>query len=465
MTESLHTIVIQNISPCIQEGEFPAKQVVSEPIVVEADIFTDAHTLIEADLLYKAPHENEWQSIPFTSIFNDRYRAQFIPFEIGIHSFTIEAWVNEAALWQLDFKKKHEAGLDMTPDLLIGHKLLTNLKLEKHAKGLIQKNQSQSIRAALNPEIRGDARQLKSKSAFKVLNKELQVFVTRKRALFSSWYEFFPRSSSGSLKHGTFKDVMGLLPDIRNMGFDVLYFPPIHPIGIQKRKGKNNALQAMPDDPGSPWAIGSPEGGHDAVHPELGTLKDFDQLIKKASENGLEIALDIALQCSPDHPYLKTNPEWFIKRPDGSYQYAENPPKKYEDIIPFHVTESNQKALFKEITRVFLFWLKRGVRIFRIDNPHTKPFSLWKHVIDEVRKVDMEVIFLAEAFTRPKVMRYLAQIGFDQSYTYFTWRNTKYELVEYLTELTKNETRHYFRPNFFVNTPDILSDALQMGHI
>lgn len=460
----IHTIVIQNVSPSVHEGEFSARGIISEPIAVEADIFTDAHTLIEADLLYKGPEETEWQRTPFTSINNDRYRAAFTPLSIGIHSFTVEAWVNAAGLWQADFKKKQEAGLDMTTDLIIGSQLLLSLKdkeLQKYAKELQQKNQSAAVRTALDPAIAIIGR--KTRSAFTSFEKKLPVFVTRKRAGFSSWYELFPRSCSGSLKHGTFKDVVALLPDIKKMGFNVLYFPPIHPIGSQKRKGKNNALTAMPDDPGSPWAVGSVDGGHDAIHPELGTLKDFEALVKKALEHGLEIALDIALQCSPDHPYLKTHPEWFVKRPDGTYQYAENPPKKYEDIIPFHFTEKNQKSLFNEITRVFLFWLKKGVRIFRIDNPHTKPFSLWQTVIDEVRKVDPEAIFLAEAFTRPKVMQYLAKIGFDQSYTYFTWRNTKHEITEYVTELTKTEMRDYFRPNFFINTPDILSDHLQMG--
>lgn len=447
---TIHTIIIQNVFPCVQRGEFPAKAVVGDPVVVEADIFTDAHTIIEANLLYRGPTDTEWQKTPFKSIFNDRYRAEFIPDTIGIYTFTIEAWVNPVALWQADFKKRVDAGVELEADLAIGAKLIREMGLGELKK-----------QTALDPTLSRLARP-KCRPVVS-LSEELKVFVTRKRALFSSWYELFPRSTSGTLKHGTFQDVIKLLPDIKAMGFNVLYLPPIHPIGKQKRKGKNNALEALPDDPGSPWAVGSAEGGHDAVHSQLGNLKDFDQLVKKAGEQGLEIALDIALQCSPDHPYLKSHSDWFTKRPDGSYQYAENPPKKYEDIIPFHFSASNQEALFNEIKRIFLFWLKHGVRIFRVDNPHTKPFALWSYVIDEVRKVDPEVIFLAEAFTRPRLKEYLAKLGFDQSYTYFTWRNSKREITEYLKELTKSDVSAYLRPNFFINTPDILPETLQTG--
>lgn len=471
-TNTLHSIVIQNISPR-PEPSGPAKRVLLELIEVEADIFTDPHTKLEADLLVKAPSSSKPVRIPFHPLVNDRFKAGFVPDAPGVYSFHIEAWVNPAALWQDDFRKKQEAGLDLTVDLQIGASLLLEVadllppdqgkKLFQIAKSLSQKKSAEAEVVALDPEITRLSRLARPKAWKEVFSKEQEVFITRKKALYSTWYELFPRSCSGTLKHGTFSDVIAKLPRLSRMGFDVLYLPPIHPIGKTKRKGKNNALTALPEDPGSPWAVGSDDGGHDAIHKELGTLTDFEKLVRKALDLGIEIALDIALQCSPNHPYLIKHPEWFLKRPDGTYQYAENPPKKYEDIIPFHFTDENKDALFKEILRIFLFWMKRGVRIFRVDNPHTKPFALWEYVIGEVRKIDPGVIFLAEAFTRPKIMHHLARIGFDQSYTYFTWRNTKWELMEYLKELTKTEARNYLRPNFFVNTPDILPEALQYG--
>ncbi|CRX38224.1 alpha-1,4-glucan--maltose-1-phosphate maltosyltransferase [Estrella lausannensis] len=469
-TNTLHSIVIQNISPK-PEPFGPAKRVLLEQVEVEADIFTDPHTKLEADLIVKAPGLRKTTRIPFHPLVNDRFKAVFVPDTPGTYSFFVEAWVNPAALWQEDLRKKQEARLDLTVDLQIGAALLVevadllppeeSVKLLQIAKKLREQKGAEAV--AFDPEIARLGRLARPKSRQGVCSQEQEVFVTRKKALFSTWYELFPRSCSGTMRHGTFNDVVAKLPRISRMGFDVLYLPPIHPIGKTKRKGKNNALTALPDDPGSPWAVGSHEGGHDAIQRELGTLADFERLVKEAESLGIEIALDIALQCSPDHPYLKEHPEWFLKRPDGTYQYAENPPKKYEDIIPFHFTEDNKDTLFREILRIFLFWMKRGVRIFRVDNPHTKPFALWEYVIGEVRKVDSGVIFLAEAFTRPKIMHHLARIGFDQSYTYFTWRNTKWELTEYLTELTKTEARNYLRPNFFVNTPDILPESLQWG--
>jgi starch synthase (maltosyl-transferring) len=294
--------------------------------------------------------------------------------------------------------------------------------------------------------------------------KELIVIVDPEKARFSTWYEMFPRSCTPRVgRHGTFKDCEARLPDIAAMGFDVLYFPPIHPIGRTYRKGKNNALETGPDDPGSPWAIGAEEGGHTTVHPELGTLADFTHLVAKARELGLEIALDLAFQCTPDHPYVKTHPEWFRHRPDGSIQYAENPPKKYQDIYPFDFASLRWRELWEELKQVVFFWMGNGVRVFRVDNPHTKPFSFWAWLIEEVKRKCPEVIFLSEAFTRPKVMYRLAKIGFTQSYTYFAWRNTKSEITQYLTELTTTEVREYLRPNLWPNTPDILTEYLQLG--
>lgn len=472
-TSVLHSIVIQNISPSAHiKGD--AKRVLGEPVEVEADIFTDPHTKLEADLILTAPGLAKPVRIPFHPLFNDRYKADVIPDAVGVYSFYIEAWVNPAALWQEEFKKRLAAGQDLAIEFRIGSLILAEvaemlsggeaLKMRGYAEALAKKKGAELEAIALDPEISLLGRLARPQKPRLAVSEEQKIFVTRKKALFSTWYELFPRSCSGSTsKHGTFSDVIALLPRLARMGFDVLYLPPIHPIGRTKRKGKNNSLTALPEDPGSPWAVGAVEGGHDAIHPELGTLADFEKLVSKALDSGIEVALDIALQCSPDHPYLEKHPEWFLKRPDGTYQYAENPPKKYEDIIPFHFTEENREPLFKEILRIFFFWMKRGVRIFRVDNPHTKPFALWEYVIGEVHKADPGVIFLAEAFTRPKIMHHLASIGFDQSYTYFTWRNTKWELTEYLTELTKTEARNFLRPNFFVNTPDILPESLQHG--
>ena len=355
-------------------------------------------------------------------------------------------------------------------ELLIGAEIID--KNSENAKGEDKKkleNFSDRLRKgdaspAFNDQLSVLMNQYSNRSLATLFPDEYEVWVESPRALFSSWYELFPRSASPVPgKHGTFKDVENLLPEISEMGFDVIYFPPVHPIGVTNRKGKNNSTVSKPEDPGSPWAVGSKEGGHKSIHPQLGTMSDFQDLVKKARDLGIEIALDIAYQCSPDHPYVKEHPEWFHWRPDGTIQYAENPPKKYEDVLPINFENENWKELWEELKSIIVFWMDKGVRIFRIDNPHTKPFPFWEWLIKEIKKDHPEIIFLAEAFTRPKVMYRLAKVGFTQSYTYFTWRNTKDEFVEYLNELTKRDFREFYRPNFWTNTPDILPENLQYG--
>ena len=353
----------------------------------------------------------------------------------------------------------------MSKRLRKGPPLKTGKKLLKLAEELKKgRGSKEAVSAALDEELTALMHRYPDQGSAVSSERELSVVVDRRKALFSTWYELFPRSCSPEPgQHGTFKDCEEFLSEIAGMGFDILYLPPIHPIGETNRKGKNNSLEVLPGDVGSPWAIGSKQGGHRAVHPQLGTMEDFDRFIRRAKEVGIEIAMDLAFQCSPDHPYLKDHPEWFRWRPDGTIQYAENPPKKYEDIIPFNFETENWTALWEELRGIVLFWMERGIRIFRVDNPHTKPFAFWEWLIQEVKKIDPEVIFFAEAFTRPKVMYRLAKAGFSQSYTYFTWRNTKRELTDYLTELTQTEVREYFRPNFWPNTPDILPEHLQYG--
>ena len=408
---------------------------------------------------------------------NDRWRGQFAVEEMGRYRYTIEAWVDRFKTWHQGLIKKIEAAQEVDSDLLAGAKLVE--EASEHASGADAKRLREYARA-LDTAGRGKAPENISRLVDEELprlmeqypdrrfstyyDKELAVVVDREKARFSAWYEIFPRSfASKPTAHGTFKDLERTLPYIASIGFDVLYLPPIHPIGQSYRKGKNNAIMAAPDDPGSPWAIGSDEGGHKSVHPQLGTLEDFKRLITKAREQGLEIALDIAFQCTPDHPDVKQHPEWFRKRPDGTIQYAENPPKKYQDIYPLDFETERWRELWDELRDVVLFWIKQGVRIFRVDNPHTKPFSFWEWLIGEVKKDYPDAIFLSEAFTRPKVMYRLAKLGFTQSYTYFAWRNTKAELTDYFTELTQTEVREFFHPNLWPNTPDILTEYLQFG--
>ncbi|MEA3192326.1 MAG: hypothetical protein QOD26_659 [Betaproteobacteria bacterium] len=399
------------------------KRVVGERVVVEADVFTDGHDAVVAELLFRFHSEKDWQKLPMTFRGNDHWSASFPVERLGRYQYTVHGWTDPYLTWQRDLKKRQEAGQDLTVDLQIG-RLLEGKSNEARVK---------------------------------TFERVLEVVVDPLHARFSTWYELFPRSL------GTFADVVKILPELQTMGFDVLYLPPIHPIGMTERKGKNNALKAKKEDVGSPWAIGSKEGGHKAIHSELGSFEDFEELIKKARARNIRVALDIAFQCSPDHPYVREHPEWFKQRPDGTVQYAENPPKKYQDIYPFDFESSQWRSLWEELKSIFEFWLERGVTIFRVDNPHTKSFGFWEWCIAEIKSKHPEAIFLAEAFTRPRVMHKLAKLGYTQSYTYFTWRNTKQELAEYFAELNSYPEKEYFRPNVWPNTPDILHEYLQHG--
>lgn len=433
---------------------------------VTAAIFGDGHDHIRASILYKKD-KGEWKEVPMHPTFNDEWKASFYVEEKGFYFFTIHAWVDHFETWYDGFKKKANAKVDVKVELMEGAILLR--KLGEKDSELISKarrledtaHYAEAIELVLSPEFETIVINHPLKENVTEAGVEYPVLVEHVKANFSSWYELFPRSSSLTGKHGTFQDCIKLLPRIAAMGFDVLYFPPIHPIGKINRKGKNNNVRSQAGEPGSPWAIGSDEGGHKAVLPELGTLEDFKKLVAEAKKLGIDVAMDIAFQCAPDHPYVKEHPEWFRQRPDGSIQYAENPPKKYQDIYPFNFESDNWKGLWEELRSVFLFWMEQGVKIFRVDNPHTKPIPFWKWVIEEVHQADPDIIFLSEAFTRPKVMASLAKVGFTQSYTYFTWRVSKSELIEYMNELVHGPSRNYFRPNFWPNTPDILPYHLQ----
>jgi starch synthase (maltosyl-transferring) len=465
-------VVIEGVSPEIDGGRYPAKTTLSERFRVEADVFADGHDVVCAQLKYRRERDTEWTELPMQPVGNDRWRAEFRVSELTRYMYTVEGWVDQFKTWSHDLAKRLEAGQDVSVDLAAGAELVEGARrlatgedanrLRDFARSL--RSRRDPVRRALSPELARLMGLYSDRSRKTVYDKELKALVERDRARFSTWYELFPRSTSPIPdNHGSFRDTEDWLPYIAEMGFDVLYLPPIHPIGRSFRKGKNNAIEAEAADPGSPWAIGAAEGGHMAVHPELGTLKDFRRLVKRAKEHGLEVALDIAFQCSPDHPYVREHPEWFRKRPDGSIQYAENPPKKYQDIYPFDFDTEQWQELWVELRNIVLFWVDHDVRIFRVDNPHTKPFQFWQWLIAEVRRDHPEVIFLSEAFTRPRVMEQLAKLGFSQSYTYFTWRNTAFELQQYLRELTQTDLRHYFRPNFWPNTPDILPEHLQSG--
>jgi len=468
-------VVIEGVTPELDGGRFPVKRVVGETVTVGADVFAEGHDRLVAMLGFRRVGEDVWQEVPMEPRVNDRWEATFTVTHLGTYEYVVQAWVDEFASWRSALAKKRDAGLDVSSELLEGAALLGRAAerasdedrplLSAQARALgAPGDAAVRIAAALAPELAACLARHPDRARATRYERVLQVTVDRERAVFGAWYELFPRSSAREPgRHGTFADVEARLPYVASMGFDVLYLPPIHPIGRTHRKGRNNTVGATSADPGSPWAIGGPEGGHDAVHPELGTLGDFDRLLAAAREHGLEIALDLAFQCSPDHPWVRAHPAWFRRRPDGTVQYAENPPKKYEDIYPLDFQIADWRALWDELRRVVLFWVERGVRIFRVDNPHTKPFAFWEWLIREVRALHPDVFFLAEAFTRPKVMRYLAKLGFSQSYTYFTWRNTRAELTGYLTELTGTPVREYLRPNLFANTPDILHEYLQLG--
>ncbi len=509
-------VVIEGVEPEIGHGQFAVKRVVGDDILVSADIFADGHDRLAALLRWRFvglrdPRETAdqanreaWTEVPMQELGNDRWSARFRVDRQGYYEYTIQAWIDRFASWRHELSKKFAAGDEVTSELLEGAALLRDAagRLAKGAMsgvgstGAIGAGASSfqdafataddasgdlawlartadalarpgdmaaRVAAALSTDLLDAMRRLDARDGAIAYAPRVRVWVDRERARFGAWYEMFPRSAGPDpTRSATFEEAAGRLREIAAMGFDVLYLPPIHPIGVTARKGRHNTPAAHPGDPGSPWAIGSSAGGHDSVEPGLGTLADFDRFARAAKAEGLEIALDLALQCSPDHPYVRDHPEWFRHRPDGTIKYAENPPKKYQDIYPLDLT-STSRAVWEELKRLVLFWIDRGVRIFRVDNPHTKPLRFWAWLIGEVRAIHPDVIFLSEAFTRPKVMKYLAKVGFTQSYTYFTWRNTKAELTEYFTELTQTDMREYFRPNLFTNTPDILHAYLQNG--
>jgi starch synthase (maltosyl-transferring) len=469
-------VIIEAIHPSIDCGAFPIKRTVGEDVVVEADVFAEGHDKLKAVLKYRPVGATDWLEVPMTALpYNDRWTASFAIREREDLEYTVEGWVDRFASWHYELTKKAEAGLDVASELLEGGELVGEAATRAGGKDaawlkdrseFLEKpgDQAERIKAGLDPELVKVMDRHPDRSRGFAHEPPLKVVVERERARFGAWYEMFPRSTSPVPgEHGTFKTTEARLPYVAGMGFDVLYLPPIHPIGRAFRKGPNNSLTPGPNDPGSPWAIGSPEGGHKSTHPELGTLADFDHLVGAARKLNLEIALDIAFQCSPDHPYVKEHPQWFRHRPDGTIKYAENPPKKYQDIYPIDFETEDWEALYAELRDVFLFWIDHGVTIFRVDNPHTKPFRFWDWVIGEVREKNPDVIFLAEAFTRPKLMLRLAKGGYPQSYSYFTWRNAKWAIEQYFTELTQTDSAETMRPNLFANTPDILNEYLQVG--
>jgi starch synthase (maltosyl-transferring) len=426
---------------------------VGDDVRVEADVFTDGHDAVLAELMYRKHGAKDWQIVPMEFLGNDHWAGSFRVEELGRYEYTVRGWTDPFLTWQRDLKKRQEAGQDLSVDFLIGGALSCNPVLKDAARPAEERY---ATAMALKPPPPDASRVL-------TYDKTMSVVVDPARARFSTWYELFPRSVRGDGTHATLRDLIAFLPEVEAMGFDVLYLPPVHPIGLTERKGKNNALKAEHSDVGSPWAIGAREGGHKALHPRLGTFEDFDALVAAAGAKNISIALDIAFQCSPDHPYVSEHPDWFRARPDGTIQYAENPPKKYQDIYPFDFESRDWRGLWQELKSIFGFWIGHGVTIFRVDNPHTKAFAFWEWCIGELKAEHPELIFLAEAFTRPRVMHKLAKLGFTQSYTYFTWRNTRWELTEYFTELTQDESREYFRPNVWPNTPDILHEYLQTG--
>ncbi len=468
-------VVIDRVRPEIDGGRHPVKRIVGDTVVVDADIVADGHDEIAAVISWRSPDSRRRRESPLSLSTNDLWQGEFTVDTLGVYEYTVIAWIDHFATWRSGLAKKHDAGVAEETDLAIGAALVSEAlpragkkdapRLGALAAALADSSKSldERVRLAETDEIAQAMHRAADRSCASEYRHVLRVRVNRQRARFSAWYEMFPRSAGRATTHGTFLDVIERLPRVARMGFDILYLPPVHPIGTTKRKGRNNALVAKTSDPGSPWAIGGDEGGHTSIHPQLGTEADFRLLVERAHSYQIEIALDIAFQCSPDHPWVTEHPEWFISRPDGSIQYAENPPKKYEDIYPLNFETVDWEALWRELKNVFLYWIELGVKVFRVDNPHTKSFPFWEWLIAEILDVDNEVIFLAEAFTRPKRMYRLAKAGFTQSYTYFTWRNSPAELREYLTELTESEPREFFQPNFWPNTPDILHEDLQGG--
>ncbi|HTQ03551.1 MAG TPA: alpha-1,4-glucan--maltose-1-phosphate maltosyltransferase [Polyangiaceae bacterium] len=469
-------VVIEDVTPSVDAGRYPLKLPVGSPLDIGANIFRDGHDLVAARVVYLAPGEPQWRSAPLVYDFNpDRWHGSFRADEIGRWHYGVEAWPDHFGTWRSELEKRLQGGQDVRPELLVGALLVERYagllrgEAAEHARELATIMASDGeplemrLAAARDERLAGEV--FGPLEPAELTRSPLyELIVDRPEATFAAWYELFPRSQSGRPGvHGTFADTARRLPEIAALGFDVIYLPPIHPIGETHRKGRNNSPTAEPGDVGSPWGIGSSAGGHTAVHPELGTLDDFEQLVASARDLGLEIALDIAFQCSPDHPWVKEHPEWFFIRPDGTIRYAENPPKKYEDIYPLNFWCRDREAMWNACRDVFLFWVEHGVKTFRVDNPHTKPFAFWEWVLREVQTLHPDTVFLSESFTRPNRMKALAKLGFNQSYTYFTWKNSAWELRDYFRELTSAPMTLYYRPNCFANTPDILHEYLQHG--
>ncbi|MCF3936577.1 alpha-1,4-glucan--maltose-1-phosphate maltosyltransferase [Acuticoccus sp. M5D2P5] len=476
MELAANRVAIEAVAPEIDGGRFPAKTVVDQPFVVEVDVFGDGHDHVACAILWRARGVDNWEEAPLSYVINDHWRGHFTPVDNVPHEYTVIAWRDTFESWRAEIAKKYNAGVPIALELEEGARLVAasvgsgrgshedQKRLAQLAKAMKSASENDRFAALMTDDTAALMQRAGHRANLSHYDRILPLTVDRKAAAFSAWYEVMPRSQSGDPhRHGTFDDVIDRLPYVEGLGFDVLYFTPIHPIGTTNRKGRNNSLVAEPSDPGSPYAIGSEEGGHDALHPELGTFEDFARLVAAAKEHGLEIALDYAIQCSPDHPWIKAHHNWFDWRPDGSIKFAENPPKKYEDIVNVRFYDGDEPIpdLWRAQRDVVLFWVHHGVKIFRVDNPHTKAFPFWEWMIAEVQRDHPDVIFLAEAFTRPKVMHRLAKIGFTQSYSYFTWRNHKAELIEYMTELTTTVKQHTMRVNFFVNTPDINPVYLQ----
>jgi starch synthase (maltosyl-transferring) len=475
--ERFPPVLIERVQPQLDGGRYPVKRLEGDTLAVSADILKDGHDLLAARVCVRGPGDAAWAFVPMRYEFNaDRWSGAVPLDRIGRWTYTVEAWADHFATWRADLEKRVQSGMQVDTELVAGAAIVAAAAERAHAParaaltlaatllGAASALATERVRAALDPELRRlmDAHQ--DCAGATRFAPALEVVVDRERAGFAAWYELFPRSQAPSAGgHGTLADTARRLPALADLGFDVIYLPPIHPIGRTHRKGPNNTPAAGPNDPGSPWAIGNEHGGHTAIEPALGTLDDFDALVRAAESLGMEIALDYALQCSPDHPWVREHSEWFFVRPDGSIRYAENPPKKYQDIYPLDFWCADYERLWAACRDVLRFWIDHGVRTFRVDNPHTKPLSFWEWVIGEIHDTHPDVVFLAEAFTRPKRMQALAKLGFSQSYTYFTWRNAAAELREYVTELTQTEMAEYFRGNFFANTPDILHAYLQHG--
>jgi starch synthase (maltosyl-transferring) len=468
-------VVVEGVTPEIDSGRFPIKRIAGDVVVVEADVFADGHDLVVARLLFQHEEDKVWSYAYMTALGNDRWRGEFPVTGIGRYFYSVAGAIDKFGTWRSDLVKRIAAGQDVAVELLHGAAILDHAaglatgsdaaRLTAWADVLKTRNtETASQTLALSDPVLEVVRKYPDRANETFYDRDLVVVVDREKARFSSWYEFFPRSQGASVEvHGTFADCEARLPYVAELGFDVLYFPPIHPIGTAFRKGKNNSVTAEPGDVGSPWAIGAKEGGHTAILPELGTLADFKHLLATAAAYKIEIALDIAFQCSPDHPWVTEHPSWFKQRADGTIQYAENPPKKYQDIYPLDFESRDWTSLWDALRDVFLYWASQGVRIFRVDNPHTKAFPFWEWAIPEIKRAYPDAIFLSEAFTRPRVTQRLAKLGYTQAYTYFTWRNTKLELTEYLEELNEYPLKEYFGPNFWPNTPDILPVSLQSG--